>query len=186
MIDRRHWHTKPLFDERFIFNLEDHDLGVRANLLGFKTIAVPSATVLHGGGTQGLSYRTGRQVSATRMYCLIRNRWWIILRYFSLRTLVVLGPLLLVFEMLQMVGLCLKGWGREWMRALVDTCKHRSTLYDERKVYQNQRQCADRDILRGGNLPLTSAMISSIVARIGVKMFEVIMHFYWRLVKKLL
>lgn len=186
MIDRRHWHNKHLFDEGFIFNLEDHDLGVRANLLGFKIIAVPGATVLHGSGTQGLSYRPGKEVSATRMYCLIRNRWWIILRYFSLRTLIILGPLLLVFEMLQMVGLCFKGWGREWFRALVDTCKNLSTLYDDRKAYQKQRQCADRDILRGGNLPLTSAMISSIVARIGVKMFEVIMHAYWRLVKKLL
>jgi GT2 family glycosyltransferase len=186
MIDRRHWHNKHLFDEGFIFNLEDHDLGVRANLLGYKIIAVPSAMVLHGSGTQGLSYRPGKEASAIRMYCLIRNRWWIILRYFSLRTLIVLGPLFLVFEMLQIVGLCFKGRGREWYRALVDTRKNFSALYYDRKAYQKQRQCADRDILRGGNLPLTSAIISSILARIGIKIFEVIMHAYWRLVKNLL
>jgi GT2 family glycosyltransferase len=186
MIDRRRWHNERLFDERLIFNLEDHDLGVRANLLGFTIIAVPNAKVLHGNGTQGLSYRPGEEISATRMYCLIRNRWWIILRYFSLRTLIILGPLLLVFEVLQMIGLSLKGWGREWMRALVDTSNHLSTLYAQRKAYQKQRKCADRDILRSGNLPLSYAMSSSIVIRSGVKIFEAFMHSYWRLVKKLL
>ena len=186
MIDRRRWHNNHLFDEGLIFNLEDHDLGVRANLFGLIIMAVPRATVLHGSGTPGLSYRPGKEVSATRVYCLIRNRWWIILRYFSLRTLIVLGPLLLVFETLQLTGLCYKSWGREWLRAFVDTGRHLPTLYGERKAYQKQRQRADHDILRGGDLPLTHTMTSNIAAQIGVKMFEVIMHLYWRLVKKLL
>ena len=186
MIDRRRWHSPSLFDEGFIFNLEDHDLGVRANLLGYIIMAVPRATVLHGSGTEGLSYRPGNKVSATRMYCLIRNRWWIVFRYFSLRTLILLMPLLLVFELMQLVGVGIKGWGSEWVRAFVDTGKHLSTLYDERKRYQKQRLRADRDILRGGNLPLSQAMSSNILVRSGVKIFEVIMHGYWWLVKKLL
>jgi GT2 family glycosyltransferase len=186
MIDRRRWQNNHLFDEKLIFNLEDHDLGVRASLLGFTIITVPHATVLHGSGTPGLSYRSGKEIPSTRIYCLIRNRWWIIFRYYSRRTLILLGPLLLVFEILQMVSLYFKGWGREWLRALVDTEKHLSTLYHERKTYQKQRQCADRDILRGGNLPLSGAMNSSSRIQIGVKMFEVFMHVYWHLVKKLL
>ena len=186
MIDRRRWHHRLLFDEGLIFNLEDHDLGLRANLLGFIIMAVPGVTVLHGSGTSGLSYRPGRDVSATRMYCLIRNRWWIILRYFSLRTLILLAPLLLIFETLQLAGLCYKGWGREWLRAFVDTGKHLPVLFAERKEYQKQRQRADRDILRGGNLPLTQAMSSSMAVRNMVKIFEVFMRLYWSLVKKLL
>ena len=186
MIDRRRWHSTSLFDEDFIFNLEDHDLGVRANLLGFKIMAVPHATVLHGSGTEGLSYRPGKAVSATRMYCLIRNRWWIMFRYFSLRTLILLAPVLLVFELLQLIGVSFKGWGREWLRAFVDTSKHLSVLYDERKRYQQQRLRSDRDILRYGNLPLTQAMNSNVVIRSSVKIFDVIMHGYWLLVKKLL
>jgi len=186
MIDRRRWHSSSLFDEDFIFNLEDHDLGVRANLLGYMIMAVPRAIVLHGSGTEGLSYRPGKAVSATRMYCLVRNRWWIVFRYFSLRTLILLGPLLLVFELLQLIGLGLKGWGSVWWRAFVDTGKHLSVLYGERKSYQKQRQRSDRDILRNGNLPLTPAMNSNVVVRCSVKIFEVVMHTYWRLVKKLL
>lgn len=196
MIDRRRWHSKALhsravniqtlFDEDFIFNLEDHDLGVRANLLGLMTMVVPRATVLHGSGTEGLSYRPGREVSATRMYCLIRNRWWIAFRYYSLRSLIILAPLLLAFEMLQLIGVVLKGWGYEWWRAFVDTGKRLSVLHAERKIYQAQRQRADRDILNSGNLPLTQAMSSGIVTRSCIGLFEAIMYGYWYLVKKLL
>jgi GT2 family glycosyltransferase len=186
MIDRRRWHNQPLFDEDFIFNLEDHDLGVRTNLLGFMIMAVPHATVLHGNGTEGLSYRPGREASATRMYCLIRNRWWVILRYFSLRSLIILSPLLLAFELLQLAGVFFKGWGREWWQAFIDTGRHLSVLYAERKAYQAQRQRADRDILRTGNLPLTQAMNSDVVTRSSIRIFEVIMHGYWHLVKNIL
>jgi GT2 family glycosyltransferase len=185
MIDRSRYHNQRLFDEGLIFNLEDHDLGVRVNMLGFSTLVVPAATVLHGSGTRGLSYRPGNKVSAIRIYCLIRNRWWIIWRYYSLRTLIVLAPLLLLFELWQLTGLLFKGWGREWMRAFIDTGKHFSRLYEERKTYQAQRRRADRDILRGGNLPFTQAMNSNSLTRAVVKIFESIMFVYWSLAKKI-
>jgi len=196
MIDRHRWYkqaqqsqassTQPLFAEDFIFNLEDHDLGVRANLLGLLTMAVPRATVLHGSGTEGLSYRPGREVSATRMYCLIRNRWWIMFRYYSQRSLIILAPLLLAFELLHLIGVVCKGWGHEWWRAFVDTGRRLAVLHAERKIYQALRRRADRDILCSGNLPLTQAMNSGIVTRCCIGFFEAVMHGYWSLVKKLL
>lgn len=186
MIDRSRYQNQPLFDEGFIFNLEDHDLGVRVNLLGFNTMVVPAAKVLHDSGTPGLSYRPGNKVSATRMYCLIRNRWWIIWQYYSLRTLIVLAPSLLAYELLQFTGLIFKGWGREWMRAFLDTGKHTSQLNDKRKTYQRQRQRVDRDILRGGSLNFTQAINSSSLTRVVVKAFESFMFAYWSVAKKIL
>ena len=186
MIDRSRYRNQRLFDEELIFNLEDHDLGVRVNLLGFNTQAVPTATVLHDSGTPGLSYRPGSKVSATRMYCLIRNRWWIIWRYYSLRTLIILAPALLVYESLQFTGLLFKGWGREWLRAFLDTARHVSRLNDMRKTYQPQRQRADHDILRGGDLTFTQAINSSSLTQIVLKTFESFMYAYWSLAKKIL
>ena len=187
MIDRGRWqHDLKLFDEDFIFNLEDHDLGVRASLLGYRLLAVPAAVVLHGGGTTGYSYRPGKEVSAIRMYCLIRNRWWIIMRYFSIRTLLLMAPILLLIEIIQFVAMVIKGWGREWLRAFVDTVKHMPLLLKQRKQYQQLRQRDDREILQYGPLPLTDAMGTGRVMRVGVKLFEGIMHMYWRLARKLL
>lgn len=187
MIDRHRWQKDlRLFDEDFIFNLEDHDLGVRASLLGYQLLAVPSAVVLHGSGTAGYSYRPGREVSAIRMYCLIRNRWWIIVRYFSTRTLLVMGPLLLLFEIMQLTVMVFKGWGSEWWRAFVDTGKQWPKLVKERKQYQQLRQRADPDILQDGTLPLTDAMGKGGLVHFGTRLFEVVMHIYWRLARKLL
>ena len=186
MIDRSRYHNQLLFDEELIFNLEDHDLGVRVNLLGYNTLAVPVATVLHDSGTPGLSYRPGNKVSATRMYCLTRNRWWIIWRYYSLRTLIILAPSLLAFESLQFTGLLFKGWGREWLRAFLDTIKHVSELNGNRKTYQPQRQRADRDILRGGDLTFTQAINSNSLTQAVMKVFESFMFVYWSLAKKIL
>jgi GT2 family glycosyltransferase len=186
VIHRGRWLGRQLFDEGLVFNLEDHDLGVRANVLGLTIVTVPDALVLHGAGTAGLSYREGYEVSATRIYCLIRNRWWIIFRYFSLRSLLLLGPLLLLFEVLQMLGLCARGWGRQWLRAAIDTGKQAGMLYHQRQRYQRERRRADRDILKVGNLPLTAAMRAGFVAGLAIKMFEGIMYGYWRLVKRLL
>ena len=63
LIDRRRWynqslHSQPLFDEDFIFNLEDHDLGVRANLLGFMIMAVPLCHRIAWQRHQGLVLST--------------------------------------------------------------------------------------------------------------------------------
>ena len=196
MIDRGRWRNQaphgksqcnhPLFNEDFIFNLEDHDLGVRANLLGFMIMAVPQATVLHGSGTDGLSYRPGREAFGTRMYCLIRNRWWIVYRYYSLRSLIILAPLLLAFELLQLIGVIFKGWGHEWLRAFMDTGRHLSVLHAERKTYQALRRSRDREILHSGKLPLTQAMNSGIVVNSCIGLFDAVIRGYWHLVKKLL
>ena len=186
MIDRSRWGNEKLFDESLIFNLEDHDLGVRANLLGFNTLVVPEAEVLHGSGTEGLSYRPADTISRTRMYCLIRNRWWIIFRYFSLRTIMLLSPALFVYEIVQMLGLLFKGYQREWLCALYDTFKHRRELVKQRKYYQSIRQRADRKILRGGSLPFTVAIKSNVVVEIAIKIFEASIFAYWFCAKKLL
>jgi GT2 family glycosyltransferase len=187
MIDRRRWgNNGRLFDESFIFNLEDHDMGVRSSLMGYKIGVAPNAMVMHGGGTEGYSWRAGRTVSPIRMYCLIRNRWWIIIRYFSARTLLVMAPFFLLFELLQLGGLLVKGWGREWWRALADTARRRSVLYRERREYQGKRQRPDLAFLVDGPLPLTDAMRSDGLARTGIKIFESVMSLYWHLARKLM
>jgi hypothetical protein len=93
---------------------------------------------------------------------------------------------MLAFELLQLMGVILKGWGKEWWRAFVDTVKHLPVLHAERKVYQALRQRADREILHTGSLPLTQAMNSGIVARSCIGLFEMLMRGYGYLVKKLL
>lgn len=175
LIDRRRWrqHNEgPLFDERLIFNFEDHDLGVRASLLGYALYCDSRTHVLHGGGTEGQSWRPGQSIPAQRIFCLTRNRWWIVMRYFSGISLLRLLPVLLMFEVIQAAGLISKGFAREWARAVLSTLEQMPLLLRQRMAYQRQRQRDDRHILRLAPLPLTSAMAPTGFTKKGLDIYQ--------------
>jgi len=168
LIDRQRWQQRVenlnLFEERLIFNFEDHDFGVRASLLGFDLLCDSRATVLHGAGTAGQSWRPGGAVPRQRLFCLCRNRWWIVLRYFSAPTLMILLPFLLAFEALQLAGLVVRGHGRVWLDALGSTLVQAPWLWRQRRHWQRLRRRPDRAILVPGPLPLTTTWTSGSVA----------------------
>ena len=162
LIDRSRWQEargqERLFDETLIFNFEDHDFGVRANLLGFNLYCNSEAVVLHGCGTPGQSWRPGDRIPAQRIFCLTRNRWWIVLRYFAWFSLLRLLPFFVVLEILQVAALVKKGFFTSWAAALVSTLRHLPRLLQQRRHWQSCRRRSDSDILIAGPLPLTDAM----------------------------
>src|SRR5262245_41566771 len=98
------------FDETYFYIFEDHDFGVRVRLLGAEVLSVTDAPCFHRSGTEGLSIRQLGTYSSKRVYYLIRNRWLLILKVFSLRTL-LLAPVLLLYELAQFGIVLKKGWG---------------------------------------------------------------------------
>ncbi len=183
LMDRRRWNGSLPFDEDFVFNLEDHDFGVRANLQGLQTWIEPRARVRHGEGTAGLSYRPGQTVASQRMFYLIRNRWLIIGKSFSLRTIILLSPVLLLYELFQLAGLIGKGWSREWWRAVRSFWGELPRLRYKRALVQASRIAPDRRVLRPGPLPFTVAIRSSLVEKIAVLVLQWIANGYWWLAR---
>jgi len=183
LIDRRRWTGSAPFDEDFVFNLEDHDFGVRANLRGLQTWIEPRAIVRHGEGTSGLSYRPGHAISSRRMYYLIRNRWLIIGKSYALRTLVLLSPVLLLYEVFQLLGLIRKGWLREWWQALSSVLRNLPLLHEKRRAVQASRKTPDRLLLQPGPLPLTVAVRSGRPEKLAIALMERIANGYWKIVR---
>ncbi len=73
------------FDEYFWSDWEDHDLGLRINLAGFKNIYIPDTTVLHvGGGTVKRS-----QTSAARCIRIIRNTMFTYVKNYEAQNLIL-------------------------------------------------------------------------------------------------
>jgi len=69
------------FDKDFWADWEDHDLGFRINIAGFKSLFTPRTTVLHmGGGSAGFS-----KERRTRLY---KNMLFTYIKNFELKTLV--------------------------------------------------------------------------------------------------
>jgi GT2 family glycosyltransferase len=186
LIDRSRWHGGVPFDEWFGFNLEDHDFGVRASVAGHHLLVAPAATVLHGAGTAGISYRPGGQVPVARVFFLIRNRWSVMTKAFALRSLLVLSPALLLYELLQLAGAASNGWIRPWGAALRSWWRELPRLRRERAALQLARVESDALVLRGGPLPLTGAVRNRPLARLAIGALQAVVNAYWRIVRPLI
>jgi GT2 family glycosyltransferase len=186
MLDLRRWGEDDPFDDSFFFNYEDHDFGIRARVLGHELLAVSDASVLHGLGTPGFSWRLGRGYPRTRIYCLIRDRWQVILKNYSLKTILVLLPGLCIYEIFQLIGVGKKGWLGEWRRAVFWIFSHPHRILERRKGIQRARLCPDRMILQNGSLPFTEGLALSGAERMAQGVLNTLMKGYWMLVRRLI
>jgi GT2 family glycosyltransferase len=184
LIDRGRWQGRDPFDGSFGFNLEDHDFGVRARLSGHSLRVEPRAVVHHGSGTPGLSWRPGQAAGENRLYYLTRNRWIVISKCYAKRTLAILFPVLLLFEVLQLGRYVGKGQFHVWWRAVRSYRRSLARIRAERKVVQSHRKLPDREVLRDAPLPLTGAMRDGAVAVYVLAAMGWLMRAYWRLVRR--
>ncbi len=184
LLDGSRWSGGPLFDDSLGFNLEDHDFGVRASVSGHELWVEPEATVLHGGGTPGLSLRDGQRPSEPRLFYLIRNRWIVIAKCFSVRTLVLLAPALALVECMLLGWLVIHGRGAIWTRAVRSFSGRRRTVWAQRRDVQRGRRRGDACILRDGPLPLTSHVRRGSLAARVLPIAERLLRGYWRLVRR--
>jgi GT2 family glycosyltransferase len=186
LIDRSRWSGGEYFDESFGFNLEDHDFGVRARLRGHQLWVDPSASVVHGAGSAALSYRPGQEPATQRLFYLVRNRWFVIAKCYSLRTLVVLLPALMLFETCQLLVLGAKGSLHVWASAVRSLRREWPRLRRERRAVQQSRRVADAAILRGGSLPMTDWLRRNAMQRAALTVLDRGLNEYWRLVSRLI
>lgn len=186
LVDRSRWDGGEPFDASFVFNLEDHDFGVRSRARGHTLLSVPAATCLHGEGTPGLSYRSGGTHSPTRVYCLIRNRWRIVLQTYALRTLLLLSPCLFLYELFQLAGVVRKGWLGSWLRAVGWMAANPGVVLRRRREVQRRRRTPDRQVLSGGPLPFTPELLPGKLERMARAWLDRIAVAYWRAIERYL
>jgi len=182
LVDRSRWGADVLFDERLFFYLEDHELGLRARLMGFRIVSEPKASCLHGDGQAGISIRATGGYTALRVRETILNRWQTILKLYSLETLLLLSPSLLLFELFQFVGAAKKGWLREWGSAAARIGRIWPDLRKRRRAFQEQRRVADGRVLSGGPIPFNAALHVTPLERWARRVLDAISEANWRLV----
>ncbi len=186
LLDRRRWGRERPFDESFFIYLEDHDFGLRSRLLGHDILSVPSARCFHREGTPGLSLRKTGRYSDKRLVCLIRNRWLIILKNYSLRSLLLLAPVFAVYELCQFLIVIKKGWLLPWMNAFTGVLKNAVVLMKRRQAIQRRRRRPDRELLTGGSIPFRQELTGSRLERLGRTGLERLCAFYWTIIARFL
>jgi GT2 family glycosyltransferase len=186
LADRARLPAHERFDETFFYIFEDHDFGVRVRAQGPEILSVPNAFCYHGKGTEGLSIRQLGEYSRKRVYYIIRNRALVLLKNFSLRTLIVLAPMLFFYDLAQFLTAVRKGWFREWWTAQWWIVTHLGWILRERRRIQSLRRVPDRQLLVGGPIPFRSELTTSALERFARRVLEAVAHGYWKLAAPLI
>lgn len=180
LVDRRRLGHPAPFDESFFYQMEDHDFGVRLRARGLEVLAVPGSMVFHGTGTEGMSIRTKGEYSSARVYYLIRNRWLFVLKNYAGRSIAVLAPILLFYELVQLVMVVRKGWLKEWSRALRWILAHRREIAASRREAQSLRRLPDRALLENGRVPFRDELVRGRLERAGRRLLDAMVVTYWK------
>ncbi len=186
LADRSRWGAEAPFDEEFFYLREDHELGLRARILGHRVITVPTARCLHRAGTPGLSLRLIGRYADLRVENLIRNRWALVLKNYEARSLFLFLPVFLLFEAFQLAGVVKKGWLLRWLAAFRWLVSRLGSIGRDRREVQRGRTTRDRDILSGGPLPFADRLLAGRLESSAGALLDRLTESYWELSRRVL
>jgi GT2 family glycosyltransferase len=171
------------FDQLFFFYFEDLEFALRIRAMGHRILCEPRADVFHerAGGTPGLAFRDAGSYPSRRAYLTMRNRLLTILIHYRLRTLVVLFPALLLYELATLVIALRRGWALLWIRAWLSQLRHIGAIVERRRRMRRLRRVDDRALLEGGGLPLAPGLLRSSLERRLTALLACLFDGYWKL-----
>lgn len=174
------------YDETMFILFEDLDLSFRLRACGRRIVSVEDALVLHKGGTPGISFREGPSYPGSRVFFHARNRWIYLAKCYEARTLVVLGPLLALYECAGLALALTQGGTAHWWRGKREFWRLRARWKADRATFHRARTLHDRDLLVGGPLTITPALAASTPKRLALRALDAMLTLAWRLLAWLL
>jgi GT2 family glycosyltransferase len=157
----------------FFLYVDDTDLAWRVRLSGRRVRYCPEAVVVHN-----YEFEKG----AHKWFYLERNRGWALLSNLQLRTLALLGPVLLIVETVIVVRAISEGWLIEKARAWVSLLAQAPRLIRWRRSVQMTRSVPDYRVLGKFSGGIQTQLVDTRLPRWA----NPCMEFYRRLVLSLL
>jgi len=140
-VSRRAIEEVGLLDPVYFAYNEDTDWGWRGRIFGWKSFYIPTAVIYHKWSRLG-------SLSNLKFYYLERNRIATIVKNYSDQTLILLLPILLLFELAVVFYSLRRGWLREKIKGYVDLFKSRRSLMAQRRQLQAKRRFGDSVVMR--------------------------------------
>jgi len=145
------------FDALFWADWEDHDLGYRINLAGFKSVYTPKTTVLHLGGGLTLGLSKERKVR------IFRNRLLIYLKNYETKNLFSRFPLIFFIAILKEIFLIIKKKEKfPLTKGLIEFFKAVKPMLIERRIIQGIRVIPDEHIFKNTKTPEKLSILEAI------------------------
>ena len=126
-------------DEKFFMYHEDLDLCWRAKLAGYRVMLAPAAIVYH-------YYEFNR--NKKMFYWTERNRWVVLLQNYSIKTLILLAPMLLAIEVMMLLYSLMGGWVGQKLKSYGWIWLNVPSIARQRKRVQSVRTVSDRKIFK--------------------------------------
>lgn len=178
LIDKRKAETVGGFDEDYTVGWgDDGEIYHRLKLAGCQCLYVPRAFGYHKAKPWGPA-RIGRA------YTQVRNRWLLLLTTYRLRTLVLLMPVLCLYETFLFGFLLVKGVPGVYFRGNWDVLREIPGRLRKRRIFQALRRRRDGEVLGTGDLYVASELIKSRVLRAALSVVNAVFNGYWMLVRR--
>lgn len=174
------------FNELYFFYFEDLEFSLRMRLLGHEIVRAPAAIVEHerGQGTVGLSFRGKGSYPKRRAYLGMRNRLLTIALCYSGRTLLLLAPVLIAYELATIAFAVSRGFIKEWWSGWSWLFANRQEILSQRHALQQRRVRPDRELFTATPLPLAAGVFEGRRLRRAIGVFDSGLTAYWRLVER--
>jgi len=134
------------FDADYFIYDDDTDLSLRARLLGYQVLFVPSALVIHRGGAL-------RGVSRGIIYHSAKNRFYTVLKNYELRNVWWRFSVLAFFTFMVSVGFFVlkkHDEAKATMKGLMNPIKDLSKIWKKRLLFQSKRCIKDVELVNKG------------------------------------
>ncbi|MCE1245517.1 MAG: glycosyltransferase family 2 protein [Firmicutes bacterium] len=154
-----------LFDEDFHSYMEESDLNIRLNLMGYRCLYIPEAVIYHIGSVTGMQASRdgtkfdkqkeepvanqgdyGKKISDFIAFHTLRNRWFLIVKSFPPGLIIKNLPAMILLEVSQFIKWNLKerrpgvyfGAMMDFLKKLPKMLKKRSGIMKSRKITDDQ------------------------------------------------
>jgi GT2 family glycosyltransferase len=188
LIDKSRMERTAYFDPDFYYNFEELDFCLRNRMAGHKCLVVPQSIVFHKDLTGGVAGLSASEVkySQKRAYYVFRNRWFVLLKLYAARTLFVLAPALLLFELISFLFAVRNKLLSAYLQAWSSVVRDLPGLMQKRQAIQASRVVPDRALLSAPQLTLGRGTTRSRLEERLASLLSSILEGYWALARHLL
>ena len=185
LMDRERVLAAGGFDETYFFYFEDLEFSLRMRSFGYALFCNPNAIVYHDprSGIPELSFRGTGTYPVRRAYLTMRHRLLTIFIHYKIQTILVLMPVLVLYELASFAVSLGRGWIAQWFRAWIWQVLNIRNILKKRRFVQINRVRRDRELLAGGPVPIAPGFIRSRLSGIAVRTLSAALNAYWSCAK---
>jgi len=148
------------FDEDYFASCEEHDLGWKSWLYGYKVLYVPTAVMYH---KESATFGTKSSFEPTKVYLITRNRLYNLAKNFEARNVMKALFISFAFNLYRSIKYMVQGnfaSAKAIAKAHVDFVRNLKKVLTKRKIAQKNRKLSDRELYKLGVIATLRESIS--------------------------